>query len=44
VVVAAAVPFVGGVAFGLLYWRYDLAAAVIAHTTASLLRAMVVAL
>ncbi|WP_380680508.1 hypothetical protein [Salinigranum sp. GCM10025319] len=43
VVVAAVVPFVGGVAFGLLYWRYDLVAAVVAHATASLLRAVVAA-
>ena len=41
VVVAAVVPFVGGVVFGLLYWRYDLAAAVVAHAVASLLRALV---
>ena len=44
VAVAVLVPFVGGVAFGLLYWRYDLAAAVIAHATASLLRTVVAAL
>ena len=37
-------PLVGGVVFGLLYWRYDLAAAVVAHGVASLLRAVVVAL
>lgn len=41
VAVAAVVPFVGGVVFGLLYWRYDLAAAVVAHVVASLLRALV---
>jgi hypothetical protein len=40
VAVAAVVPLVGGVVFGLLYWRYDLAAAVIAHSVASLLRAL----
>jgi hypothetical protein len=40
VAVAAVVPFVGGVAFGLLYWRYDLAAAVVAHGAASLVRAV----
>ncbi|WP_142860007.1 CPBP family intramembrane metalloprotease [Salinigranum halophilum] len=41
-VAAAAVgPFVGGVVFGILYWRYDLAAAVVAHAVASLLRALV---
>ena len=32
----------GGVVFGLLYWRYDLAAAVVAHGVASLVRAVVV--
>jgi hypothetical protein len=44
VAVAAVVPFVGGVVFGLLYWRYDLAAAVVAHGVASLLRAVVAGL
>lgn len=34
-------PFVGGVLFGYLYWRYDLAAAVVAHAVASLLRVLV---
>lgn len=31
----------GGIVFGLLYWRYDLAAAVVAHAAASLVRAVV---
>jgi hypothetical protein len=44
VLVAAVVPFVGGVVFGLLYWRYDLASAVVAHGVASLLRALVTTL
>lgn len=34
-------PVGGGVVFGVLYWRYDLAAAVVAHAVASLLRATV---
>jgi hypothetical protein len=37
---AAVSPFVGGVLFGYLYWRYDLAAAVVAHAVASLVRAL----
>lgn len=41
VAIAVALPAVGGVVFGLLYWRYDLAAAVLAHGVASLLRAVV---
>jgi hypothetical protein len=41
VAVAAVGPLVGGVLFGVLYWRYDLAAAVVAHAVASLLRATV---
>jgi hypothetical protein len=39
--VAALVTFGGGVVFGYLYWRYDLAAAAIAHGVAGLLRALV---
>jgi hypothetical protein len=40
---AAAGAGLGGVAFGSLYRRYDLAAAVVAHAVASLLRAVAVA-
>lgn len=34
----------GSVVFGLLYWRYDLAAAVVAHGVASVLRAVIAGL
>lgn len=40
-VVAAVTPVGGGVAFGWLYWRADLASAVVAHVVASFLRALV---
>lgn len=40
---AAVGPLVGGTVFGYLYWRYDLAAAIVAHAAASLLRALVAA-
>lgn len=41
IAVAAVGPLVGGTVFGYLYWRYDLAAAVVAHAVASLLRSLV---
>lgn len=40
VAVTALVPLVAGVVFGTLYWRYDLAAAIVAHAVASLLRTL----
>ena len=44
VALAVVVPIGGSVVFGLLYWRYDLAAAVVAHGVASFLRAVIAGL